>query len=91
MTLDEIAAAAAEAKRRQQQDNIAKMADEIERIKAEDWQPPIDVDACYVPENLVPADWWLQEQIAKHKASQGLAEEPKEPETQAWFTVEDTD
>jgi hypothetical protein len=92
LSLDQILMAAQEAKRQEQQrEAAAQMVDEIERIKAEDWQPPIDVDACYVPENLVPADWWLQEQIAKHKASQGLAEEPKEPETQAWYTVEDTD
>ena len=90
MSLDQIAAAAEQRKLEQQRETVAQMADEIERIKAEDWQPPFD-EHEYTPETTVPADWFIRDQIAKHKASQGLAEEPKEPETQAWYTVEDTD
>jgi hypothetical protein len=95
-SLDEIAAAAEDAKRRQQNERIrqmtADMADEIDRIKAEDWQPPFDVDAIYEPEKLEPADWWVREQIAKSQARGHLAEEPKEPDSAGYsIFVEDTD
>lgn len=46
MILDEIAAAAEQLKRDQQRQNIAQMADEIERIKAEDWKPPECANGC---------------------------------------------
>jgi hypothetical protein len=44
MTLDEILIASEEAKRAQQRERIAQMADEIERIKREDWKAPEGVD-----------------------------------------------
>ena len=90
LSLDEIAAAAEQRKLEQQRQAVADMADEIECIKAEDWQPPFD-EHEYIAEQTVPADWFIRDAIAKQKATQGLAEEPKEPETQAWYTVEDTD
>jgi hypothetical protein len=95
-SLDEIAAAAEDAKRRQQNERIrqmtADMADEIERIRAEDWQPPFDVDAVYLPEQVAPADWFLREQIAKEQARGHLAEEPKEPDSAGYtIYVEDSD
>ena len=65
MTLDEIAAAAEQLKRDQQRQNIAKMADEIEQLKAEDWKAPEGVE--YVPEQPAPLDWLLQELFAKAK------------------------
>lgn len=94
-SLDEIAAAAEDAKRRQQDERIrqmnADMADEIARIEAEDWKAPDDVDA-YSPETPAPADWWVREQIAKSQARGRLAEEPKEPDSAGYsIFVEDTD
>lgn len=91
MTLDEIATAAAELKRRQQRERIrqmaAEMATEIERIKAEDWQAPPDVER--VPEELAPADWKLVEEFRRQPR---LAEEPAD-DSSAGYTiyVEDTD
>ena len=76
LSLDQIAAAAEQRKLEQQRDNIAKMADEIERIKAEDWKPPFD-EHEYTPEQTVPDDWLLQEAFAKAKAKEGLSEDMK--------------
>jgi cell division septum initiation protein DivIVA len=95
-SLDEIAAAAEDAKRRQQQERIrqmtADMVDELDRIKAEDWQPPFDVDAVYVPEQIVPLDWKLQEEIAKEAAKRRLSDEPREPDSAGYtIYVEDSD
>ena len=90
LSLDQILAAAEQRKLEQQRQSVADMSDEIERIKAEDWTPPFD-EHEYQPEPLVPADWFLQEAIAKARAKQSLAEEPKSDDAQAWYTVEDTD
>jgi hypothetical protein len=95
-SLDEITAQADEWKRRHREEEIrqlsAEMSTEIDRIKAEDWQPPFDVDAIYEPEKLEPADWWVREQIAKSQARGHLAEEPKEPDSAGYsIFVEDTD
>ena len=81
MSLDEIAAAAAERKRLDELmqahgKEIAAMADEIERIKAEDWKPPFD-EHEYTPEATVPDDWLLREAFAKAKAKEGLSEDMK--------------
>jgi hypothetical protein len=89
-SLDEIAAAAEDLKRQQQRQWIAQMADEVERIKAEDWKAPEDVE--YVPEVPAPADWWLREQIAKELAKGRLADEPREPDSAGYtIYVEDSD
>ncbi len=85
-TLDEIAAAAEAKRQEQQRQQVAAMAEEIGRIKSEDWQPPEDVD--YVPEDTAPADWWVREQLAKAKAKGHLSDEQPEPDTQPWFTIE---
>ena len=87
MSLDQIAAAAEQRKLEQQRETVAQMADEIERIKAEDWKPPFD-EHEYTPETIVPADWFLQEAIAKARAKQSLAEEPKDTEQPAWYNIE---
>ena len=76
MSLDEIAAAAEQRKLEQQRQSVAQMADEIERIKAEDWKPPFD-EHEYQPETTVPDDWLLQEAFAKAKAKEGLSEDMK--------------
>lgn len=90
-SLDEIAAAAEQAKRDQQAERVrqmsAEMAAEIQRIADEDWQSPDDVER--IPEDVAPADWWIREQIAKSQASQGLAEEPKE--NPPHYMIEDID
>ena len=69
LSLDQIAAAAEDAKRRQQAEGIrqmvADMATEIEAIKAEDWQAASDVERT--PEQPAPLDWALQEAFAKAK------------------------
>jgi len=95
LTLDQIYTAAQEAKRQEQQrQSVAQMADEIEkrRIEEEDWQPPIDVDANYVPEEVAPADWWIREQLAKELAKGRLAEEPANEDSHGYtIYVEDTD
>jgi hypothetical protein len=91
LSLDEIAAAAEQRKLEQQRQNVADMADEIERIKAEDWQPPFD-EHEYRPEELVPADWFLREALAKELAKHKLAEEPREPDSTGYtIYIEDTD
>lgn len=95
-SLDQIAAAADEAKRRQQDERVrqmtAELADEIEKLKAEDWQAPHDVDLPPPFEQPAPADWWVREQIAKAKARGHLAEEPSEDAgSQGWFTLDETD
>ena len=90
ISLDQIAAAAEQRKLEQQRESVAQMADEIERIKAEDWKPPFD-EHEYTPEATVPDDWLLREAFEKARAKQSLAEEPKADEAQAWYTVEDTD
>lgn len=92
MSLDQIAAAAAEAKRLDVRQSVARMADELEK-RRHDERPTYDItdQLPHRPEQLAPMDWLLREAIAKAKASQGLAEEPKEPEHQAYYTIEDTD
>jgi hypothetical protein len=67
MTLDEIAAAAEQLKRDQQRQQIAKMADELITIQAEDWKAPEGVEHAPDPWQPKPLDWLLQEQIAKAK------------------------
>ena len=59
MTLDEIQAAADDRKRLQQRASVAQMADEIERIKAEDWKAPEGVDLIPTRETPAPADWFI--------------------------------
>ena len=76
LSLDEIAAAAEQRKLEQQRQNVADMADEIQKIKDEDWQPPFD-EHEYKPEATVPDDWLLQEAFAKAKAKEGLSEDMK--------------
>ena len=90
MSLDEIAAAAEQRKLEQQRQSVAQMADEIERIKAEDWKPPFD-EHEYVAEQTVPDDWLLREAFAKDKAKHGLAEDMKALAdiVQPWFAIEE--
>lgn len=89
LSLDEIAAAAEARRQEQQRQTVAAMSDEIGRIRAEDWQPPEDVE--YVPEQAAPADWWVREQLAKARAKGHLADEQPEPDSQPWFTIEGED
>jgi hypothetical protein len=96
-SLDEVLAAAEDAKRRQQDERIrqmsAEMSDEIERVRSEDWKAPADVE--YAPETFrepLPLDWFLQEAIAKDAARGRLAEEPREPDSAGYtIYVEDSD
>jgi hypothetical protein len=91
LSLDEIWAAGQQRKLEQQREGIAQMADEIERKKADDWQPPFD-EHEYVPEEVKPLDWWVTEQIAKENAKHKLAEEPREPDSTGYtIYIEETD
>lgn len=87
-SLDEILIAANDLKRwtERQKQFAADLSDEVERIKAEDWQAPPDVE--YAPEEPAPMDWALQEAFAKAKAKHGLIEEPQ-PDPGAWYTLSD--
>lgn len=95
LSLDQIAMAAQEAKRQQQDEQIrqmaADMAAEIQKIESEDWKAPEGVDLGPYYEQPAPADWWIREQLAKELAKSRLNDEPKDDSTGFTIFTDDTD
>ena len=65
-TLDEIRAAAdAVLQEEAYRGKVARMADEVEAIKREDWKAPEGVDYFPIIEKAAPLDWFIRGEIEK--------------------------